>query len=181
MIAEDYIPLADKLAWPAVHKWGVDPEEAQSDAYLGVTKAAHARRPGEPFTAYAQTFIWGEIRHGVCGRMGMRGGRSPRRPSMLRLDDPVSDGSDESFADRVPDLDSLSPDEAAWHRELWRMVAQLPERQVRVVYSYYTLDTAQAEIAQAEGVSQMQISRDLAAAYKARLRGFFEYSYCGKR
>jgi RNA polymerase sigma-B factor len=86
-----------------------------------------------------------------------------------------SDGEAETPIDRI---DALATDEAGYDNAVdadlvSRLLAQLPEREQRIVRLRFYEQQSQEQIAEAVGVSQMQVSRLLRASFE-KLRGWMD-------
>ena len=158
-IAEDYIPLARKLARNSMPKRIAFSEtvfdDLLSDAMLGLTKASVKWDGTRPFAPFATAWILGEIAKGKRARSGCRSDRLTNPQPMVPLD----------AAPAVLRDASPGPAEVAEARALWRAVDQLPDPRLgRIVRLHYQFDYSQREIAGVLGCSQMHVSRLLRTA-----------------
>jgi RNA polymerase sigma factor (sigma-70 family) len=169
-IAEDFVPLARKLAWDATRRYGTDFPDAYSDALYGLVRAARRADPDRPFASYATYTIRGAILQGIRDRWGWR--RGTPRPQLVSLDDPHrGEHGDETLSETIADESAVSPYEAAENARLWRQVDALPAKQRSAVRLHYQWSLSQSEIAGLLGVSQMQVSRYLSQARSRLARG----------
>lgn len=151
-LAEPYVPLARKLAWQAVRRYRRDYDETYSDALYGLAKALSRRRRGLP--CYVTQVIKWEILRGIRDRSGLRAtlerGSAPP-PQAVSINEVPLPATDDPVRD-------------AERAELWATVDRLPPRERLAVRLYYQWEFSQDEIAPVLGISQMQVSRDLAHA-----------------
>lgn len=152
------MPLASALARKWSRRTSSPHEEAEADAFVGLVRAEAKYDPerGTKFTSYAYPWIGHEIVHGHRRRTGYRNDSKHTPPKMVSIDDQACCVDLHS---RLP-----SPQEHAERADLWRHVDQLPGRQRIAVRLHYQWGLSQSEIAGLVGVSQMQVSRDLAKA-----------------
>lgn len=157
-LAAQYLPLARRLAAFAVRRYRQEYAEAYADALNGLATADARCRSRKTFPAFAAASMRGSVLRGIRTRT-----RAARRNQGVSLDW-SGDGTPSPY-DTLVDS-SLSPHVMVERAELWRAVDRLPPRTALAVRLHYQWGLSQRRIAPLVGVSQMQVSRILAKAYR---------------
>jgi RNA polymerase sigma-B factor len=213
-LVEDHLDVATTMA-ARYRNRGVELEDLEQVALLGLTKAAHRFDPelGHDFMSFAVPTVRGELRRhfrdlgwvvrpprrvqemqarisGAQGRLEQQLGRSPRAGELARhldadLDDVVEalaadgcytptsldtplDGVVTSLGDLIGAEDATVEAVEA-KLVLAPLIAELPERERRILFLRFYEERSQQDIATAVGITQAQVSRILARLL-ARLR-----------
>ncbi|MGH3006337.1 MAG: sigma-70 family RNA polymerase sigma factor [Gaiellaceae bacterium] len=165
-LIEEHMPLVTALAHRYDHR-GEQLEDLVQVAALGLIKAVDRFRPerGVALGAFAAPTIVGEIKHHLRDRTWplsvprrLRESRAPSEFVAPEMEAEAAGGDDETLSE-VEDRALLEP-----------ALGALQERERRILQLRFFADLSQVEIAEEEGISQVQVSRILRDALE-KLRG----------
>jgi RNA polymerase sigma factor (sigma-70 family) len=157
-LAEQYLPMARRIARPMKKSYPCDWEEFESAACLALVQAAESFDPRRhvKFSTFARLRIWGALQD-VRRKHATRAFGTPERPIPSHFADAPYDEEQHGRVLLCPDSDPIGDDlDAIEAVELW--IKKLPKGHQAACRQIYTHGKTHAQAAKALGLSPSRVT-----------------------